>query len=73
MLFPNPASDKLTIEVANLSQVTIFSILGQMVYDQKVNEEKACIDVTQFQAGTYIAKIYVGGNMSFTRRFTVVK
>jgi hypothetical protein len=52
-LYPNPASERITIE--NAKSVEIFNLLGQLVYANK-NMEQNTVDIHHFERGTYIVK-----------------
>ncbi|SNR16227.1 GEVED domain-containing protein [Tenacibaculum jejuense] len=70
-LYPNPAVNSLNIEILNgsFSQVTIYSITGQVVYaSDKVVNEKTTIDTSQFTTGSYFVK-FVSDGKAVTKRF----
>lgn len=61
-LYPNPASNKITIEgdETELKNIRIFAILGKEVTEltvqQKISETKLIIDLSQLIKGTYYIK-----------------
>ena len=57
LIYPNPTSGIINIEVEGLQRLTVTSILGQTVYDQEVDNDKAQIDMSQFGVGTYLIRI----------------
>ncbi len=57
LIYPNPTSDVINVEVEGLQRLTVTSILGQTVYDQEVEGDKAQIDMAQFGVGTYLIRI----------------
>lgn len=66
MIYPNPANSELTICSANkINQITITNLLGQTLFTQNYNSEKAEIDVADLPAGVYFIKI----NGSEVRKF----
>ncbi|WP_299681497.1 GEVED domain-containing protein [uncultured Tenacibaculum sp.] len=70
-LYPNPAVNSLNIEILNgsFSQVTIYSITGQIVYtSDKEISEKTTIDTSQFATGSYFVK-FVSDGKAVTKRF----
>ena len=65
-LFPNPTSGKVNIECEGMTRVSIYSAIGQMVYDKEVNANQLSIDLSQQPAGSYMVRIV-------TNQGTVVK
>ena len=57
LIYPNPTSGVINVEVEGLQRLTVTSILGQTVYDQEVEGDKAQIDMAQFGVGTYLIRI----------------
>lgn len=57
--YPNPAKDRLTIisENKTIQRISLFDILGHQVATLNPNSLQATIDVADFAAGIYIAKI----------------
>ncbi len=76
LVYPNPASDKLTLELSNMpgksSFVSIFSITGSAVYNAKLSSAKMEIDLSYFEAGLYLIKVESNGQ-SFTQRVEIHK
>ncbi|MEC9303865.1 MAG: T9SS type A sorting domain-containing protein [Bacteroidota bacterium] len=72
LCYPNPISDKLTLElrigVNQIEKVSLFSINGQKVNDIPFtileSEEKSKIefDFTSFNSGSYLLKVYTKNN-----------
>lgn len=57
-VYPNPASDNLNINSSeNISELSIYNILGQKVKQVKVNSNESTIDVSSLNSGTYIITI----------------
>jgi hypothetical protein len=59
-LFPNPTSDKITIEVdENLigTEALVFNILGQKMSSYILTTTQTIIDVTQYKSGLYLVKL----------------
>ena len=72
LIYPNPTSGIINIEVEGLQRLTVTSILGQTVYDQEVDNDKAQIDVAQFGVGTYLIRIQTESGIE-TKRVEVTK
>ena len=65
-LFPNPTSGLVNIECEGMTRVSIYSTIGQMVYDKEVNANQLSVDLSQQPAGSYLVRIV-------TNQGTVVK
>jgi Secretion system C-terminal sorting domain len=73
-IYPNPASDKIKIELnqnATLHNIQIFNISGGILYQASANKALS-IDVKQFNNGIYLLKYSNGKNFS-TKRFVVCR
>jgi hypothetical protein len=56
ILYPNPASNQLTIQNSNnkiLGAISIYDISGKMIYKKIAGSSQATIDVKSFPAGVY--------------------
>jgi len=55
-IFPNPTSDKLTIQSlnGNLEEIKIFDVVGKEVKRLKVNTTESVLDLSNLQNGLYI-------------------
>lgn len=58
VLYPNPVSDKLTIEATEaIDQIEIFNIAGAMVFSQKNCADRVEINMTDLPIGTYVIRM----------------
>ena len=73
-LYPNPAKDKLTIRLVNMPEqtsiVSIYNATGRAIYNMKLTNEVAEIDVSEFTSGLYFIKVD-SGEHSFTQRVQI--
>jgi transforming growth factor-beta-induced protein len=55
-IFPNPASDYITIQAAegDLDQVSLINMNGQILLEQRVQNQQTIIDLSEYQSGQYI-------------------
>jgi hypothetical protein len=69
-IFPNPASNYLTISnIQNIQQIDIQSITGIVVWSEKMKgEQQRTIPVSQLQDGIYLIRIITKGEI-FVRKF----
>ena len=61
-IYPNPASDLLTIDLLGATAMhnttlSIFNLQGQLLFQQEINREKTSLDLNTFAKGMYIVKI----------------
>ncbi len=68
-VYPNPATDMVSI-AGKYDEVEIYDITGRLINKTKGN---AGINVSEFENGTYIAKISSEGNVVSTKKFVVAK
>jgi hypothetical protein len=68
-LYPNPASEQLTIEMeSRFNTVEVTSTLGQVVYRASLTEKTKVIDVTGYSAGMYYVRLQ-GDAGTVTKKF----
>ena len=61
--YPNPVNDILTLQYSkDISNVTVYNLLGQAVLEKTINASQTQIDMSGFAQGTYIVKVTVDGN-----------
>jgi len=70
IVYPNPASSKITIESNNTQNGTlnITTILGQIILTEQYNTSKTQIDVSQLPSGIYILQLQSKNGLS-TKKF----
>ncbi|MDL2243061.1 T9SS type A sorting domain-containing protein, partial [Bacteroidales bacterium OttesenSCG-928-K03] len=71
-IYPNPASNYITIEAAKMNRITVMSMVGQVVYDVKVDSNQESVDVSSLKSGVYIVRISTESGVS-TERITIVR
>jgi hypothetical protein len=60
VLFPNPASDEITLKSSgNLlgATISIHSLLGQELETFTLNTEETTLNISNYQSGIYILKV----------------
>ena len=72
MIYPNPTSGNLNINVEAMRRITIANSLGQIVYDQEVNGDNEVVDMAQYQTGVYMVRIVTDNGVA-VKRINVVK
>jgi len=77
-LYPNPAQDKITINLQGLQDLAglnlqIYNIQGQLLIQQALQQDNTEIDITQLMQGVYVAKIKLGDGSIVQKKFIVIK
>jgi len=61
LIYPNPVNEILTIDFSNAisSEVTIkiYDLLGKLILEEEINNQKNLINVSKLQSGNYFLKI----------------
>jgi hypothetical protein len=71
-IYPNPALDKITINLAGL-HLDIYNIQGQIVFQQDLTQRNTEIDISLLPEGIYFAKVgFVDGGY-MQKKFVVIK
>jgi len=71
-LYPNPTKGNVTIEANGMSRITVVSVLGQVVYDTEVNADNVTLNMSQFNAGMYMVRVYTESGV-VVKRVTVMQ
>ncbi len=75
-IYPNPASDNLTISFQNINkpELKIFNALGIDVFSQKLsNSLQTTIDISQFYSGIYFIRVTGDNQTSVTQKIVVTR
>ncbi|MDX2173674.1 MAG: T9SS type A sorting domain-containing protein [Bacteroidota bacterium] len=67
-IYPNPNTGKFTIELNKPSQVSIYNILGQLIFNEKINELKKLISLSSVLNGTYFVRIETDNEATIVTR-----
>ena len=59
-LYPNPASEKVTIitDMTEHSSISIYNLQGQLLLQQQIQQGKTDIDISELAKGVYILRLY---------------
>ncbi|MEA1874460.1 MAG: T9SS type A sorting domain-containing protein [Bacteroidota bacterium] len=69
--YPNPATNKLHLEILNLThpqQAEIYDAQGKLVFTQTINAKTTTLDISNVKPGNYILKVN-----GISKGFTVVR
>ena len=70
-IFPNPTKDNVTIQAKGMSRVTVVSVIGQVVYDTKLDQDEYILNMAQFNTGMYVVRVYTESGVA-VKRVTVM-
>jgi len=71
-IYPNPASNKITVSNAENADVNIYNISGQILISEKNIPKYEIIDLSLLQSGTYFIQILKDGQL-LTKKVNVIK
>ena len=71
-VFPNPTTNRFTVEGEGLNHVTVFNTLGQMVYDMDCHGESVDVNLYNVETGVYMVRVATAQGI-VTKRITVIK
>ncbi len=64
LVYPNPATDRLTIELNEKALVQFSDLNGKIVYSNYLNQGSSSIDISNFSAGIYVYSVLSDGQTS---------
>ena len=71
-VYPNPTSDRFTIQGNGLSHVSVYNTLGQMVYEANCDGDMTEVNLSNVETGVYMVRIATENGM-VTKRVSVIK
>ena len=71
-VFPNPTTNRFTVEGEGLNHVSVYNTLGQMVYDMDCHGESVDITLDNVETGIYMVRVATAKGI-VTKRITVIK
>ena len=69
-VFPNPATDFVTIEAEDLQQVTLFDMAGRMLKRISAQGDRQQLDLRELSAGTYFIMVTTENGM---KKHTIIR
>ena len=63
ILYPNPTSGILNIEMDAEHEIEIRNVAGQIVYSERLGSGKQQIEVKNFAAGVYLVRVVGSGSV----------
>lgn len=72
-LYPNPATSYVKVELEeNINALTIVNMMGQVVYSENVNNNRAMVNTSNLPAGLYIVNVVTDNGMS-AKRLSIIR
>jgi len=66
-IFPNPATNHITVKATAESIITVTNISGIIIYKQVMTDENTTIDVSSWVSGVYIISVETGNNRTVSK------
>ena len=58
-IFPNPTTGKFIVKAEDMTHITVTDVLGQVVYDAKVNADQKHVNLSKYESGLYLVRINI--------------
>ena len=71
-IFPNPTTNRFTVEGQGLNHVTVFNTMGQKVYEMSCQGESVDINLNNVEAGVYVVRISTENGV-VSKPITIIK
>lgn len=63
-VFPNPTTGKMEVNcLTEIENIEVYSVLGELVLQKKVNAKNISLDLYEFNSGLYVLKVFSNKNM----------
>jgi hypothetical protein len=56
-MYPNPLNDRLTIDLKDAQEVSVFNAMGQLTLQKQLNSGLNLLDMSEMSKGVYFVKI----------------
>ena len=56
-LYPNPTNDSFVVEADGMTHVTVYNMVGQVVYSNDCNTDKMTINLGNVESGIYMVRV----------------
>lgn len=70
-LYPNPASNEITIECNNMTQVSILSITGQLLRQESLTSDMVKMQLNGLSSGLYLIRIVCSNGNTLVRKLEI--
>ena len=73
VVYPNPANNEINVAVENMTKVTVYNSIGQMVFAQEANSDVMTISTESMTNGIYYVTIETSEGTTSTQKVVVNK
>ena len=73
MIYPNPANKEINVSVENMTKVTVYNSIGQMVFAQDASSDVMTISTESMTNGIYYVTIETSEGTTSTQKVVVNK
>lgn len=70
-VYPNPATDRVWVEVGEMGSLTIYNVTGQRMLNREVLSGKTQIDISGFAPGLYLVDVIIENHMRYSQQVVV--
>jgi hypothetical protein len=64
-VFPNPTAGKTEINcLTEIEYIEVYSALGELVFQKKVNAKSTSLDLSEFNSGIYVLKVFSNNHVN---------
>lgn len=71
LIIPNPAKDKIIISNDSFRSLEIFNHLGNMIYQEEMQQDNTTIDVSGYSKGIYFVKLYSSNDIIHIKKLII--
>ena len=73
VVYPNPANNEINVSVENMTKVTVYNSIGQMVFAQDASSDVMTISTESMTNGIYYVTIETAEGATSTQKIVVSK
>ena len=73
VVYPNPANNEINVSVENMTKVTVYNSIGQMVFAQDASSDVMTISTESMTNGIYYVTIETSEGTTSTQKVVVNK
>ena len=78
IVYPNPTTGELNIILPdeiqiNMGEIKIYDVLGNLIFEQTINEPNSKISLAKLNAGIYFYRILVDDDIIANEKFVIIK
>ena len=71
-VYPNPATDQVTVEGEGLQRITLTNLMGQVFYDNVISNDIIILPLEKYKNGVYFMNI-ISNNTTITKKIQILR